>query len=243
MERMWDRPQPLMWLANLLIVIAVLIFFYAAVWFGVHSSLFPLRQVEVKGKLNHVTQQQLEYVVQHELTGTFFTLSVAAIRDAFNKLPWVKEVSVHRRWPDKLEVVLKEHHVLGRWRDSGLIDRNGEYFVAASNENLPTFEGPEGSEKEMAAMYLRVKEILAPLGKVPTHLWLSPRRAWKVALDKEMVVEVGRDYVNERLLRFASVYPYSLGKLNSHKVEYVDLRYANGFAVKLPSYQPKGKDT
>ena len=240
---MWDRPYALIWLANLLTMVALGLFLYAALWFVAHSPWFPLRTVDVKGKLTHVTQQQLEYVVQNEFKGTFFTLKVAAIRDAFSKLPWVKQVTVYRRWPDKVEVILEEYQLLARWGESGLIDSKGIRFEAASNEILPVLEGPEGSEQEMAEAYIRFKHILAQIGKVPTHIWLSPRRAWKIELDKDMIVEIGRDDVDERLTRFTNVYAYSLAKLDRQKVKYVDLRYANGFAVRLPHYQPTSKET
>lgn len=240
---MWDKPQALMQLANFLTAIAVVMFFYAAIWLVVNSSLFPLRQVEVRGGLAHVTPQQLEYVAQNELKGTFFTLDIAGIRDAFNALPWVKEVTVYRRWPDRLEVQLTEHQALARWGTGALLDREGERFEAPYSGALPTLEGPDGSEQEMVDTYMRFKDILAPTGKVLTHIWLSPRRAWKIGLNDGTTVEIGRDYVSERLTRFVGVYREAMSKLRNQKVEYVDLRYANGFAVQLPHYQPAGRDT
>ena len=45
-----------------------------------------------------------------------------------------------------------------------------------------------------------------------------------------MVLELGREDMQQRLARFVEVYPYSLAALQD-KVKYVDLRYRNGFAV------------
>ena len=235
---MWDKPQALMRCANLLILLAIGILCYAGVLRVMYTPWFSVRVIDVQGELTHVTHEQLEYVVRHELKGTFFTLNVASIRDAFSKLPWVKSVSVYRRWPDKLEVVLTEYQALARWGESGLLDHEGIHFEAASNENLPILEGPSGSEQEMVKAYLNFKKMLSPIGKVPTHVWLSSRRAWKVALDKNMIVEIGRDYVDERISRFVKVYQNTLAKLHQHEVNYVDLRYTNGFAVKLPHFRP-----
>jgi cell division protein FtsQ len=39
--------------------------------------------------------------------------------------------------------------------------------------------------------------------------------------------------VRERLARFVQVYPLTLGRL-SRRLDYVDLRYPNGFALRVP---------
>ncbi|MDP1635554.1 MAG: cell division protein FtsQ/DivIB, partial [Gallionellaceae bacterium] len=65
------------------------------------------------------------------------------------------------------------------------------------------------------------------------QLSLSPRYAWQVTLDDGMVIELGRDEMQQRLARFVAVYPYSLAAM-ARPVRHVDLRYRNGFAVYLP---------
>jgi len=62
------------------------------------------------------------------------------------------------------------------------------------------------------------------------QLSLSPRHAWQLRLRNGMVLELGREDVQQRLARFVAVYPYSLVAIQS-RVKFVDLRYRNGFAV------------
>ena len=81
----------------------------------IHLPLFPLKHVEVKGDLRHVTYQQVSYIVTREFKGNFFTLDLAQVGKGFQKLPWVRNVSLRRQWPDTLEVMLEEHAVLARW--------------------------------------------------------------------------------------------------------------------------------
>ncbi|WP_269531693.1 cell division protein FtsQ/DivIB [Chitinimonas sp. BJYL2] len=230
---MWDKPQALNWLANLLIGLAVLLFLYTALLLVVHSPLFPVRQIKVEGKLAHVTREQLQYIVKNELRGTFFTLDLNKTRQAFEKLPWVRKVSLRRRWPDRLDVQIDEHVALARWGSVGLVNTLGERFDAASNEPLPVLEGPEGSEADLAAGYQTFRDRLAAINRKPTHVWLSARRAWRVQLDHTLVLEIGRDDVEERLGKFIRVYPTTLATLK-RPVSYVDLRYPNGFAVRMP---------
>lgn len=236
---MWDKPQLLLWFANLLTALAVLLLFYSLVFLGVHSPLFPVKRIKVDGDLAHVTREQLQYVIKNDLKGTFFTLDLDKTRQAFEKLPWVRQVSVRRRWPDRLEVMIEEQHAIARWGSVGLLNTYGERFDAASNDQLPVLEGPEGTEKLMVDGYGQLKQALLPTGKHPTHVWLSDRRAWRFELDRQVIVEVGRNEVMDRVARFAGAWPGSLAKLGeSQPFAYVDLRYPNGFAVRLPGFKP-----
>ncbi|GAB3261959.1 cell division protein FtsQ/DivIB [Chitinimonas naiadis] len=231
---MWDKPQALNWLANLLIGLAVLMFLYAALLLVVHSPLFPVRQIKVEGSLAHVTREQLQYIVKNELKGTFFTLDLNRTRSAFEKLPWVRQVSLRRRWPDRLDVTIEEHVALARWGTVGLVNTLGERFDAASNDPLPVLEGPDGSESELARGYVTFRDRLASVNRKPSHVWLSARRAWRLELDHVLTVEVGREDVEARLDKFIKAYPNTLAVLK-RPVSYVDLRYPNGFSVRLPA--------
>ena len=105
---------------------------------------------------------------------------------------------------------------------------------------LPRFSGPEGSAPDVVRAYADFKSLLAPLGLTPSQVVLSERRAWQMRLDSGLVLQLGRDLakdeVHERLARFVEVYPRTLGGLN-RRLDYVDLRYPNGFAVRMPDYK------
>jgi cell division protein FtsQ len=233
---MLDRPQLMLWFANLLYGIAALMLLYATIFFVVHLPIFPVRQVKVDGQLEHVTREQVEYIIKHELRGTFFTLDIDRVRQSFEKLPWVRDVVVRRRWPDRVDIQLEEHIALARWGDSGLISTTGERFDAASDAALPVLYGPDGSEKEVVKGYNDFKQILTPTQLLPKVVVLSARRAWHVRLNNGLQVELGRDQEAARLTKLVSVYNSTLAKL-PFTVAYVDTRYPNGFAVRIPEGQ------
>ena len=112
---MWDKPTLLNWIANLLFALSVVAMLYAALYAVVHLPIFPLREVKIDGQLNHVSREQVKLIVGKHLKGNFFTLDLTKARDAFEKLPWARNVSLRRRWPDQLEVVVEEHQELARW--------------------------------------------------------------------------------------------------------------------------------
>ena len=233
---MWDKPAAMLWIANLLYSLAAVLLLYGVLFVVIHLPIFPLREVKVGGELSHVTREQLKLIVGRHLQGNFFTLDLVKTRDAFEKLPWVRNVSVRRRWPDKLEVQIEEHKELARWGNIALVNTYGELFHAASDKELPVFYGPGDGVREVAEHYQLYGRLLQPTGLKVTQLALSPRRAWQIGTNSGMVVELGREQVESRLQKFVEAYDRTLGTL-SVQVRYADLRYPNGFAVRRPQMQ------
>lgn len=230
---MWDRPDVLNRLADMLVAGAVLLAIYGAVHVVVRLPLFPLREVRVASALTHVTSEDIETVIKREIKGNFFTLDLAATRAAFEKLPWVRKGGVRRHWPARLDVTLEEHAPLARWGKRALVNTHGEVFEAVYAGALPVFVGPTESAKEIAIQYEYFRRSLAAIGKTPVQVRLSPRRAWEVRLDSGPTLELGRERVEARLAQFVAAYSRTLGRLE-RRIDYVDLRYANGFAVRIP---------
>lgn len=230
---MWDKPAVLLWIANSLYALAVVLLLYAVFFVVIHLPIFPLRGVEVNGDMPHVTREQLRLIVNRHLQGNFFTLDLVKTRDAFRKLPWVRNVSIRRQWPDKLEVEVEEHKELARWGNLALVNTHGELFHAASDRELPVFYGPGDAVADVATNYGTYTHILEPLGMKVTQLVLTPRHAWQIGADNGMVIELGREQTEARLQKFVRVYPKTLGRLDVG-VKYADLRYPNGFAVRRP---------
>jgi cell division protein FtsQ len=223
-----------LWMANMLYALAAVLLLYGVLFLVIHLPLFPLRQVDIKGDLHHVNREQVQFIVQRELKGNFFTFNINGVRAAFEKLPWVRSASVRRRWPDRLEVTLEEHRVLARWGGTALVNMQGEVFQAASDAVLPEFIGPPDSAREITDHYLTFSRMLVPLNLVPTRVVLSPRRALQLRLNNGLVLELGREQVEQRLAKFVRVYDQTILRL-PQPPSYVDLRYPNGFAVRLPA--------
>ena len=230
---MWDKPTLLNWVANLLFAVSMVAMLYAALFAIVHLQIFPLREVAVDGQLSHVSREQVKLIVAKHLKGNFFTLDLVKARNAFEKLPWARNVSLRRRWPDKLEVVIEEHQALARWGSIALVNTHGELFHAASNSDLPVFLGPGDGVIEVASQYIEVSKTLNIANLKVANLALTPRRAWQVTTTNSMVIELGRVDMQARLQKFVGVYSNTIAGLNM-KVTYADLRYPNGFAVRRP---------
>ncbi len=234
---MWDNPRLLNATANALIVVAVLLTLFALLQLLLRSPLFPVREITVLGKLEQVDGAQIARALEGRVSGNFFAADLLAVRTALEPLPWVRRASVRRAWPDRIEVTVEEHVAFARWGDSGLVNTHGERFAAETAVPLPLFAGPAGTEAEVTRRYRRFSELLAPLGDTPERLVLTPRFAWQLRLARGLNVELGRDSardpVERRLARFVEAYPHTLGRIQRPH-GYVDLRYPNGFALRIP---------
>lgn len=231
---MWDNAALLRNLANVLLAGSVLALLYGAVYYTVHlPELLPVQSVRLSAAPQRVDAEAVLRVVRIEVRGNLFTADIERLRQSLEKLPWVRSVTIRREFPGRLAVQLEEHQVLARWNEHALVNRQGEVFVAESAQMLPSFIGPDGASAEVAQQYTQFSQQLAGLNLRVTQLALSPRHAWQLRLSNGVVLELGREEMQQRVARFVTGYPYSQVALQGEQLRYVDLRYRNGFAVRV----------
>jgi cell division protein FtsQ len=236
----WDNPRLANAAAGALAALALGLVAYAGGRVLLDSPAFLLKTIVVEGTLARVQSREIVDALQGRLRGTFFTVDLEAARSLFEGIPWVRRAELRRRWPDSLEVHIEEQVPLARWgqqrKETQLVNAQGELFRGRSDADLPVLAGPAGSEAEVARRYIAFRDLLAPLGLEPRQVLLSSRLAWQLRLSNGLTVQLGRDSdrdrVEERLARFVSAFPQTLAK-SRHRLEYVDLRYPNGFALRI----------
>lgn len=233
---MWNNARLLNTAAHLLFSMAIVLTLGGLAWRAAQLDMFEVRGIDVVGDVNHVTREQVEAIVFGEMEGTFFTVNLRAAQVAFEKLPWVRRVDVRRHWPNRLEVVIEEHRAFARWGNSALVNDHGEVFEGASNERLPQFDGPDGSNVAVMENYLRFNDALKRIGRHIDKINVSRRLAWRLHVDDGTVIELGRDQVVTRLDAYVAAYGRSVARLKG-KALHVDLRYANGFSVRVKDLQ------
>ena len=240
---MWDNPRPLNLLALGFALAAAGLLVWGLVAWTVRQPAFALRQVVIEGPLERTNPAHLEAVVREELRGTFFTLKLPEARASLQRVPWVKTVALRRQWPDTLRVTVTEHQPLARWSDGALVDTDGEVFTADYAGELPQLAGPDGTAPLVAARYRDYGAALGERSLAIAGLRLSPRGAWQIRTggSAPVTIEIGRNEPAERLARFVASYVRTVGALTrtGARVDYVDLRYRNGFAVRVPGLSEK----
>ena len=231
--------------ATVLFVAFGLLLVAALGWWAVRHPIFAIGGIVVQGDVTHNSAATLRANVAPRLAGNFFTVDLAKAREAFEAVPWVRRAVVNRQFPNKLRVVLQEHQPAAFWgteAESRLVNIHGEVFEAnpgdVDQDDMPRLAGPEGTSRQVLAMYSGLKPMLEKLDLGIEQVVLTGRGGWSLSLDSGAVVELGRgstDEVLARSQRFAQTLTQVTAKYGRRPEALVtaDLRHADGYAVRL----------
>lgn len=217
----------------LLVVISIITAVYSTVSWMTDSQRLPLSRVMIEGKLTHVSPNEVQDVLSKVPNmGTFMTQDVNSLQAALKTLPWVKQVSVRKQWPDLIKAYIVEYKANAIWNSNALLNADGKVFngnPADVNSNIVNLYGPDGSSEKVLSVWETSNRLLKPLGRTITSVVLNERRAWQIILDNGIRLELGKDARENRLNRFIQLYR-RLGD-KAEQVSYIDLRYDTGAAI------------
>ncbi|HET7844755.1 MAG TPA: cell division protein FtsQ/DivIB [Xanthomonadales bacterium] len=220
------------WLAALALVALPLVGVMNG-WFA--SDRWPFRQLKIDAEFRHVNADQVRAAAAPQLARGFFAVDLGVVRAAIEQVPWVERAEVRKHWPDLLEVRLVEREAVAVWGDHRLVSRTGELFAVPGNtapEGLPSLGGPDDRVAEVLDFHGRINVALRGSGLQASGLALSPRGGWTAQLANGAEVVIGREQPEQRFARFVAALPrLEPGALA--QLARADLRYANGFALRL----------
>lgn len=198
-----------------------------------HALDRPVRKVIVEGSFQRVAPPEIEAAVVAAVQGGLTSVDLEQVRESVEGIDWVDHAVVQRRWPDALRVMVTEEVAAARWNESGLLNARGELFIRNARfvaTELPLLEGPDGSERIVAQLYLDAQGRLLEAGVRLTGVRLDERGAWEMQLSNGVRVRLGRQAVTERLDRFIRLAGPLVAK-RAAEITHVDMRYTNGFSV------------
>jgi cell division protein FtsQ len=201
-----------------------------------------IRVIQLEGDLQRNNVATVRANATPRLAGNLISIDLDKARAAFEAVPWVRQATLRRIWPDRLAVRLAEHRPAALWLGEDGIERMvnefGEVFSAnvgdVEEESLPQFSGPEGSSAQMLSLYRRLAPLFAPAHEIES-LHLSGRGSWSVELDSGARVQLGRGSEDELVAR-TERFVRTIGQVNERfqrELEYADLRHADAYAVRL----------
>jgi cell division protein FtsQ len=193
----------------------------------------PVRTLDIEGRFQRVTKLEILAAAEPALEQGLLALDLDEIRRRIAAIDWVDTVTLQRVWPDTLKITFEEHRAAASWGSRGLLNTRGELFaedVRHEYRELPRLDGPEGSHRRVAAMYLEVRDRLSRANLMLESVRMDNRGSFSMTLASGVTVRIGRDDIAGRIDRFFGVAVESLAT-DLDRVAYVDMRYPNGFAV------------
>lgn len=202
------------------------------------AQRLPLSKLVLTGERHYTRNDDIrQSILALGAPGTFMTQDVNVIQQQIERLPWIKQASVRKQWPDELKIHLVEYVPLARWNDQHMVDAEGNSFSVPAartrRQVLPMLYGPEGSEKEVLEGYRTMGEVLAKSRFTLKEAAMTARRSWVLTLNNDIKLNLGRGDTMKRLNRFVELYPVlqQQAQTDGKIISYVDLRYDSGAAV------------
>ncbi|MCS6996350.1 MAG: cell division protein FtsQ/DivIB [Casimicrobiaceae bacterium] len=208
-----------------LLAVATALFAWVKDW-----PAFALRRIEVTTAPVELEPGLLEAVLRNDVRGTFFSVSLEAVRAALLKLPWVREARVSRHWPGTLRIALVEYRAVAQWSDQELLAEDGTVFRATTRRPLPRFEASSANPLEALNRFRDVRRVFSRLGLKVKRFGMTDRGAVWAEAEGGLRVEFGREQFAERLERFAQAWA-QWSEAERAQIARVDLRYRAAVAV------------
>lgn len=220
-----------------------------------------LSKLVITGHCRFTTNSHIQQaIISLGLPNTFIDQDVDIIQQEILRLPWIKQASIRKQWPDKLIVHIVEYVPVAYWNGAYLLDRNGDLFNIGDKNDampLPKLYGPENTEKSVLVMYKHISDILKQnfINKTVSDclqviaMSVNERYSWTTEIascqqkvinkqielcdsNQNMKVILGRKQLEERLKRFMLLYPTIKKQTGTNeKIAIIDLRYNNGASV------------
>ena len=211
-------------------------------WFDGYgfNEIAPIEKIDIQGDFENISRDAFREQVMAVINAGYYSLDLDAMRATLMLLPWVDDVSVRRKWPSSLYIKVTEKRAVAYWNDDAMISDHGDVFKpddVQSKRQLPKLNGPEGLHNKMWMFLTIINKDFSSMGFEVVDLKLDDRRAWSFKflsgnISDEILVKLGRDHAEDRLARFVRVFS-NIDKLNLKNTEVIDLRYPNGFAMKI----------
>jgi len=195
--------------------------------------ILPIKKIRAQGEFANVSEKMILNAIANDVKGGYLWIDVHNLQDKIEKLAWVKIATVKRVWPDSIVVKITEQKAYAVWKNKGLLNELGEKFepIEVSKNDLPILSGPVDLNVKVMNEYKKFEAQLNEIGLSIHEINLDDRRAVYLQLSNEIKISLGRSKYQKRLNRFITAYKINLFK-HSNKIDYVDMRYTNGFSIK-----------
>ena len=226
---------------KLLVTAVILLGLLLIAWAGIFAyfdstNKFAIKTVKVIGIYQYVNEADIQSTLQPFLIGKgLFAFSEFQAEKALEQIPGVATASIWRVPPGKIKVIMRERSAVARRSDAILVSSDGVSFPTTSTTNaanLPLLIGDPLYSKQMIEMLQSLPPVFAPIGATVTGLGLASNGDWRVQLNNQFWITLGKSDLTDRVRNFLAAYPIMMkAAAPGATLNAVDLRYAHGFTA------------
>ena len=217
---------------NSLALIMVALLVGTCAWFVWQALDKPITRIVVDNELSAPERSTLEaMLVQIELGG-ILSSDLNPLIEQLKSNGWAREVVVRRKWPQTLSVTLVPETAIASWGEANYLSASGTLMqLPQAQPDLPQFYVAVATPQHTMKVYRLLDQILSAEGLQITTLNQSEQGDWEVTVSEGLTLALGKMQLGDRARRFLKV--YAAAQRNGQQIAYVDLRYANGAAVRF----------
>lgn len=197
------------------------------------ADWLPVKYVRIEGAFQYIEKDKIKKALIEQVNKGLYNADVQQIQQSVKHLSWIEQVEVKRIWPDTIDIKIIEQTPVVRWGDDWLLNKQGDVFAPDNIDtfnDLPLIVGPDGNEKELLTVMKALEIALNEKKMGLVEFYVDERRAWKMTLQNNIEIKLGRNEPFEKFKRFLKTLDL-MGEEQVSKVSVVDLRYPNGYAV------------
>lgn len=190
-------------------------------------------RVSIEGNLNYINKADLRQAIEPFLTAGMLNLPIRDIQQRVLTYGWVDSVSLQKRWPDTLYVLVTEQRPVARWQTGAYLNYRGEEFfpdAMIAGSSMPLLDGGDGYGADVLRIYQQLSSVINVQGLKVVQLRRSAVGGFYATLSNGIELALGSSEVQRNINKFAAAFDGYLNTIRDN-IDSIDLRYGNGLAV------------
>ena len=213
-------------------VVALLGLAAVATWLYVSLDR-PVRSVEVIGSLAPAEAAEVQRRLNELKPRRLLSTDLGALREHLMDLSWPRLVHIRRVWPDTISIRIERQLVVAKWGGEGYLTAGGELVSGLDRAvAVPLLDCQVAGPRKALEVYRYLQDIASADGLEISALAENALGEWRLELANGVRAHLGADALRSRMARFMAVHRH-LAHQSGPAVRYLDLRYANGAAVRF----------
>ena len=197
------------------------------------------------------TKKELLSLVEKDVSEGFWRLNLEDIKQALETHAWVRRAEVRREWPNRLFIGIDEYVPVARWNDYYLLTTTGDLVMPKSivlfnylpmliDQHVSAQNNFSESDqiKDMIAWFNFFQQPLIAQGLNITEQSRTAQGEITLVINDAIRLVLGAEDIKVRFRRLLALldtpFKEKLAVINN-----IDLRYANGIAVKEGRSMPQ----